>query len=79
MCNLCYTWATTVLKFARNTLAILIEATAYYLIMTNLPPAYNGYGYFLLFVSLWHITLHAVDNIEPQFFLKAAFIKENKQ
>jgi hypothetical protein len=54
-------------------MAILIEATAYYLIMTNLPPAYQGYGYFLLFVALWHLTMYAVDNIEPQFVLKAGY------
>ena len=73
MCNLCHPRATALLKLGRKALTIFIDATVYYLIANNLPPAYNGYGYFLLFVSLWHITLHAVDNIEPQFVLKAGY------
>jgi hypothetical protein len=68
-----YLFNPSTIKMARNALAIFIQATAYWLIAQNLPPAYNNYGYFLLFISLWHITMYAVDNIEPQFVLKAGY------
>ena len=71
MCYLRHPRATALLKYGRKALTILIDSTVCYLIVNNLPPAHNGYGYFLLIVALWHITLHAVDNIEPQFILKA--------